>query len=213
MARRTLQRLDSSSGAGLTGLKRRLKLTKLVALRSVVERVATASRTMGYMRASSKEQWEKIRARDIPESMKAELQAWNNGAGIDLESWVGCSGNFSLAVGYATIFWPELTRFEGYILRKGFSEPALRGFEQCEGATRKSVEWVMNHLHIADIQHAGCEDITQDKLVALGTALKEIYEAKLKWQFPESPCVVELFIPEDPGDLLEYQISFWQQVP
>jgi hypothetical protein len=66
---------------------------------------------------------------ETPESMKAELAAWNNGAGIDIESWVGCEGNFSLAVGYTTIFWPEFVVFDGYILRKGFSEASLRGFE------------------------------------------------------------------------------------
>jgi hypothetical protein len=40
-----------------------------------------------------------------PESMKSELAAWNNGAGIAIEPWVGCAGNFSLAVGYASVFW------------------------------------------------------------------------------------------------------------
>jgi hypothetical protein len=147
---------------------------------------------------------------DTPESMKAELAAWNNGAGIDLETWIGCEGNFSLAIGYASVFWPGFTLFEGYILPDGFSEDALRGFEQ-NGRSRKSVEWVMNHLHIADIQHRGCGDVSRDKLFVLGNVLKEIYEAKLNWQFPDRPCKVELFVPEDPDDLTEYQLSFWQK--
>lgn len=147
---------------------------------------------------------------DIPESMKADLGSWNNGSGIDLESWVGCAGNFSLAVGYAAIFWPEFTEFEGYILPKGFSEASLRGFEGRDGSTRKSVEWVMNHRHLQDIQHLSCEDISKDKLIRLGTVLKEIYEAKLQWQFPERPCVVEFFVPDDADDYSQYQISFWQ---
>lgn len=147
---------------------------------------------------------------DIPESMKAELAAWNGGKGIDLESWIGCEGRFALAVGYATIFWPEFVAFDGYILRSGFSETSLRRFESQPGRSRKSVEWVMNHLHIHDIQHVGCTDISKDKFVALGKLLKEIYEAKLKWQFPENPCVVEFHVPEDEGYLRGYQISFWQ---
>ena len=44
---------------------------------------------------------------DIPESMRDELAGWNNDAGISLETWIGCSGNFSLAVGYSSVFWPE----------------------------------------------------------------------------------------------------------
>ena len=147
---------------------------------------------------------------EIPESMKAELAAWNNGQGIDLKSWIGCTGNFSLAVGYASIFWPEFVEFEGYILRRGFSEEAFKGFKS-EGRTDKSVEWVMNHLHIADIQHLGCSDISKDKIILIGNTLKEIHETKLKTEYPESPCTVELYIPHDENDLMEYQLSFWQK--
>jgi len=43
---------------------------------------------------------------DIPESMQQELGAWNNGAGIDLESWIGCMGSYDLAMSYCTLFWP-----------------------------------------------------------------------------------------------------------
>jgi hypothetical protein len=128
---------------------------------------------------------------ETPDSMKAELLAWNNGAGIDLESWVGHQGSFSLAVGYASVFWPEFVEFDGYILRKGFSETSLRGFAAREGSSRQSVEWVMNHLHIADVQSYGCKDISKDKVVLLGKVLKEIYQAKLRCQFPDRPCIVE----------------------
>jgi hypothetical protein len=146
----------------------------------------------------------------LPNSMKAELGAWNNGKGIDLESWIGCMGNFSLAVGYASIFWPEFVEFEGYVLRKGFSKDSLRAFE-AQGTKKKSIEQLMNHLHIADIQHLGCEDISKDKLILIGNVLKEIYEAKLSVKFPTKKTIVEFYQPEsEKEDLTEYQISFWQ---
>ncbi|MDR1935499.1 MAG: hypothetical protein LBS49_07955, partial [Candidatus Accumulibacter sp.] len=119
--------------------------------------------------------------------------------------------NFSLAIGYAAIFWPEFTRHEGYILRKGFNEESLKGFERQEGASRKNTEWIMNHLHIEDIQYLGCPDMTRDKVLVIGHILKEIHEAKLKWQFPDDPCRVEFYISDDQNDLTQYQISFWQQ--
>jgi len=124
---------------------------------------------------------------------------------MELTSKVGSAvkEKFSLAVGYATIFWPAFTLFEGYILPAGFPEDALRGFER-NGTSRKSVEWVMNHLHIADIQHGSCRDISKDKLLVLGNVLKEIYEARLQWQFPDRPSKVGFFIPDDPDDLMEY---------
>jgi len=148
---------------------------------------------------------------ETPESMKSELAAWNNGAGIEIESWIGCEGNFSLAVGYVSVFWPEFILFDGYILRNGFSEASLQGFAQRQGTNRRSVEWLMNHLHIADIQYYGCKDASKDKLLLLGNVLKEIYEARLLWQFPDNPCSVEFYIPEDEDDLMEYQLSFWQK--
>jgi hypothetical protein len=153
---------------------------------------------------------------NIPESMREELQAWNNGKGIDLESWVGCSGSFSLAVGYTTIFCPNFIEFDDYIFvgNEPLDDQAIknvRSFESQEGSTPKSVEWVINHLHIADIQYRGCEDISSDKLLLLGSALKETYAARLAYLFPTKPCVVEFYIPDDPDEFDDYQLSFWQK--
>lgn len=66
----------------------------------------------------------------------------------------------------------------------------------------------MNHLHIEDI-HAVTEDISRDKIVLLGSTLKQLYEAKLRWQFPDRTFIVEFFAPE-PKDLRDYQLTFWQ---
>jgi len=147
---------------------------------------------------------------DVPESMRAELAAWNNGEGIDLESWVGCQGTFGLAVGYASIFWPAFVEFEGLILRAGFSADALHGFRLHEGIDRAGVESVMNHLHLDDIQFLGCPDASPDKLLHLGQVLEQIYAAKLRWQFPERPCRVSLHVPSEATALNAYEITFWQ---
>lgn len=147
---------------------------------------------------------------DIPSSMADELQAWNGGEGIDLEAWVGCEGRFSLAVGYLTVFWPEFELIEGYILRARTTVNSIRSFEGRTGSTRQSVEAVLNHLHLTDIHYLGCPDASVDKILLLGTQLKQIYEAKLAWQFPDRPCTVSLFVPEDKNDLQAYQLTFWQ---
>jgi hypothetical protein len=152
---------------------------------------------------------------NIPESMKSELQAWNNGSGIDLDAWVGCTGNFSLAVGYTTVFCPEFVEFEDYLLAGSEITKELiksvRSFEEGIGSTPMSVEWVVNHLHLFDIQHSGCEDVTADKLIFLGNALKITYESRLQFLFPHRPCVVKFYEPENREALEEYQLSFWQK--
>ncbi|MCL4677882.1 MAG: hypothetical protein KJ017_04715 [Alphaproteobacteria bacterium] len=142
--------------------------------------------------------------------MAKELAKWEGGD-LSLEGWVSMTGNFSFAVGYSEIFWPEFVEFEDYILRKGFSESSLRGFENQENITKAGVECVMNHLHIGDIQHPHCEDLSKDKIIFLGNILKEIYTVKLAWQFPDKPCVVEFYHPEDEEDLIGYQLYFWQK--
>ncbi|WP_323040832.1 hypothetical protein [Gemmobacter sp.] len=147
----------------------------------------------------------------IPTRMTRELMLWNDGRGINLEAWIGCVGNVDLAVGYTTVFWPSFELVGDYVLRAGHSAEALRGFEQQEGATPQSVEWVLNHIHLADIHSTTETEPTPEHLVFLGTVLKEIYSAKLKWQFPDRPCEVEFHIPDDPDDLLNYQLSFWQR--
>jgi len=145
-----------------------------------------------------------------PASMISELSAWSNGKGIDLESWVNCVGDYKLAVGYSTIFWPRFALFEDYILREGFSVESLRGFEKTS-ESKSSVEWVMNHLHIADIHYSDHKNKSEDKIVLLGKTLKEIYEVKLRTQFPDRPCVVDFYEPEDKTNLVEFQLSFWQK--
>ena len=150
-----------------------------------------------------------------------ELPQWNDGAGIDAESWIGCVGNFELATGYSLIFWPGFVRFEGYVLREGFGEgglgeEGLRGFEQQPSpndapieTVRASVEAVMNHVHIADI-HCNVQP-TEAQLRYLGRVLKDIHEVKLRRDFPDLRFVVS-FNDEPNLDLIDYQLTFWQAV-
>lgn len=106
---------------------------------------------------------------DSPPSMQAELSNWNDGVGVDLDSWVGCMGSFSLAVGYAAVFCPDCTLFKDYILRGApLSEQTikvLRGLAARPCSTAQSVEAVMNHLHPDSLQYLGCEDISATSLV------------------------------------------------
>jgi hypothetical protein len=147
---------------------------------------------------------------DVPESMKSELAMWNNGKGISLGHWTANTGNFSLAVGYSELFWPRFVEFEEYVLLEGFGLEGLRSFEQGAGATRRSIEQVMNHFHIADVQHSSCADVSSDKLIILGRRLREIYVAKLAYEFPGRAFSVEFFQPDDPEELDGYQVTFSQ---
>lgn len=145
-----------------------------------------------------------------------ELQAWNGGAGIDAQSWIECVGNYEWATGYSLIFWPSFVRFGDYVLRRGFSEESLRGFERqprpgntSAEAIRASIEAVINHVHIADI-HCNVE-ATEAQLRYLGRVLKDIHEVKLQRDFPSLRFTVS-FNDEPDLDLIDYELSFWQVV-
>lgn len=144
------------------------------------------------------------------EQMASELAEWNNGHGIDLESWISCMGNFSLAVGYAEIFWPEFELYDGYVLRKGFDPDNLRAFEAQPGLDRASIEIVMNHIHIADF-HYGADDISAGKLIRLGEILQQIYQVKLASAFPDREFIVTFLQPEDPEDYINYESHYRQK--
>lgn len=137
-----------------------------------------------------------------------EMRKWNSGAGIDVRSWIGASGNFELLIGYSTIFWPEFVEFEGYVLRAGFSIESLRGFERSCNGDRRRVEGVMNHLHIADI-HCAPDSITKEQVIYIGRILREIYRAKLAWQFPSKRFEVH-FDDSNSECLADYEITFSQ---
>lgn len=148
---------------------------------------------------------------DVPESMREELASVNGGGEeVDLEIWVGLAGRFSLAVGYAAMLWPQFSLVDGYLVREGTTREDITRFGSGSGSTTRSVEAVLNHMHIEHLQYVGCEDCTPDKLRVLGRVLKEMYEAKLAWQFPDRRCIVELHFPDEEHDLSGYQLTFWQ---
>ena len=85
----------------------------------------------------------------------------------------------------------------------------LRDFQQQCGGERKRIEAVMNHLHLDGIQSTSCEDISRDRLLYLGGVLREIYQAKLAWQFPNKRF--EVFFDDSVlMKLADYQITFYQ---
>lgn len=139
-----------------------------------------------------------------------ELPTWNGGEGIDVESWIGCEGDFQHAIGYSVIFWPEFTLHEDMIFGKNFSHEALAGFLKQADGNKTSVEKVMNHLHIVDIHHGGCPDASRERIVYLGNVLKEIYSCKLKCQFPDLRIVV-CFDDTPKENLMDYQLTFYQE--
>jgi hypothetical protein len=137
-----------------------------------------------------------------------ELKEWNNGEGIDVESWIGCVGSFEKAIGYSVVFWPHFVEYDGCILKDNFSRESYDSFMKQHNGDKTLVEAVMNHLHIKDIQCYGCFH-TKEQLIYIGNVLKEIYTCKLKAQFPEKQFEVKFENYEENED--DYEVTFYQK--
>lgn len=140
-----------------------------------------------------------------------ELKDWNDGRGIDVQSWIGCVGDFQKAIGYSTIFWPRFVEIEGCVLRGGLDlENVQQWLKQC-GGNCSAAEATINHLHLEDLHYVGCPDATPERLIYLGRVLKEIYECKLARDFPKRDFVVVFDEPESGRDTTEYILTFYQK--
>ena len=142
-----------------------------------------------------------------------EMAAWNGGAGIDVSSWLSCSGSLELAIAFSTLFWPRFVVFDGCVLFEKFSIGSFNGFMGQTKANRASVESVMNHHHLMDLfSHAAGAAVAEpscEQLEFLGSVLREAWETKLSRDFPDREFTVS-FDRGSPDNLLEYIVTFWQ---
>jgi hypothetical protein len=141
-----------------------------------------------------------------------ELKAWNNGKGIDIDDWISCEGDHKRLIGCARILWPDFVEHDGCIFRgDAIDEENYRAFLKQTKGDKTRVEAVMNHQHIVDLfSRSHHESPTREVVLYLGRLMKEIWQVKLNHDFPGRNINVT-FPEDDPRDLLEYQITFFQQ--
>ena len=125
--------------------------------------------------------------------------------GPDAESWIFNFGNFDLAVGYTLIFWPRFILIDGFVLRHGSTRKNLLEFLEVTNGDLIATQAVMNHIHISDLHF---KDINDAQARYLGRVLREIYQAKLRADFPDRTFVVSF--TDEPGPGLDYELTFWQ---
>src|SRR5262249_657232 len=141
---------------------------------------------------------------DVPMSdLIPETRAWNDGKGIDAKSWLGCVGSFDHAIAYGELFWPDFVEHDGCVFFAGFSEAGYRGFMDHTNGNKKAVQAVMNHRHVLDLFPSDYSNVSKDQIVYLGRLLREIWETKLRRDFPQKNIVVS-FSEDSAVDLLDY---------
>ena len=139
----------------------------------------------------------------------SELARWNDGAGIDLRSWIGTVGRFDHAVGFAAVFWPDFTVHDECLLLQPLNVENYNHWMTETKGDRTAVESVMNHRHIADLFGGSDPQTTPEVLAHLGRVMRDMWSCKLARDFPGRRVTVEL-AGGDSEDLMEHVITFSQ---
>lgn len=138
-----------------------------------------------------------------------EMKDWNGGKGIEIDSWIPCCANHKILVGCARILWPNFFEHDGCIfLGDSVNETNYQAFLKQADGNKQRVEAVMNHQHVA---HLFATELPSRELVLyVGRLMKEIWEVKLRHDFPDRKITV--FFPEkDDLELLDYELTFFQE--
>src|SRR5690349_11931199 len=80
-----------------------------------------------------------------------ELSQWNNGRGIDVDSWLNGIGSFEHAIAYGNLFWPEFVEHDGCIFVGGVNPKNYKAWLKQTRGDKAATERVMNHLHLGDL--------------------------------------------------------------
>lgn len=141
------------------------------------------------------------------EKLIPELPKWNYGGGIDIVSWIKGIGSFEHGIAYGRMFWQDFVEHDDCVLFASFKESTYLGFMKQTAGNKEAVELVMNHRHISD--YFPNQKPTTDQLIYFGRLLKEIWEAKLRHDFPTRNVIVE-FYEKECDSIEEYEITFFQ---
>jgi hypothetical protein len=143
----------------------------------------------------------------ISEELIPELALWNDGAGIAAAEWICGEGRADHALGFCALFWPEIRRFEGYVLREPINEEHLRGWESSGTRSRQEIEAAMNAQFLEGVFPADPAPLPlmARQLDRLARIMVDMLTAKLAMAFPDSRFSV--FVIDD-GD--DFAVSFHQ---
>jgi hypothetical protein len=135
---------------------------------------------------------------------------WNEGKETGVWEWRYLTGDYSQAIAYGELFWPDFQAHDGCVLwAEGFDESNYNAFMEQTSGNRRAVEAVMNHVHIAYLFDSLRVDPTTDQMVYLGRLLREIWSVKLRHDFPDRRFVVH-FEEDSSEDDIGYEITFYQ---
>jgi predicted oxidoreductase (fatty acid repression mutant protein) len=109
---------------------------------------------------------------------------------------------------YQEMFWPDFIEHDGCVFL-AFNRNAYQQWHRQTGGDRRKIESLMNHRHVVDLLPKAVESPTRGLVILFGQLLRDVWDAKLRRDFPTRKFCVS-FPPEERIDLTDYEITFYQ---
>jgi hypothetical protein len=147
---------------------------------------------------------------DILPTLRDMRATWT-GPTIGLWSFLDFKGSMELGYAFASLFWPELTEFQGGIfVAEQFGEDSFDQWMESLNGSLTKVEAVMNHVHVHDLFLNAASDDNLPRLVErrFAASLAGCWRAAAAAQFPDLPIQVECDTEIDP-DVHDYEVTLF----
>lgn len=127
-----------------------------------------------------------------------------------IDYWTSANARFDHFVLYARMIWPEFIEHDDCVFfADGFSPESYQEWRKQLDKAR--TEAILNHRHITDEFINSAFKPNLEIILYIGRYLKEVWTEKLKRDFPSRRFIVSFpEEPHSPGDLVSYEISFFQ---
>lgn len=119
-----------------------------------------------------------------------ELKTVNEGKPLPIEIWLEWIGEYTHAIAYLTLFWPEFIEYEGCVFIGREPPETYQEWKEKFKGNVKSIEEMLNHHHLFDV--FGLKQGTPEQILFLGRKLKELWFLKLTRDYPDKKFIVEL---------------------
>jgi hypothetical protein len=127
-----------------------------------------------------------------------------------LQNYIETRGTLELAVAFSRLFWPEFIARNGCIVRAdGFSPENFDRWWTETGGNRRSIECSLNVVHVADLVPSDVTELDPSVLDYLGSAIAEMWHARLGQLFPQRRFEVKyspISDQADSGSVVAYQL-------
>jgi hypothetical protein len=128
--------------------------------------------------------------------------------------WAFDTTSLESAIGFSELFWPPFIEYDSMVFRgdSPVSPDARKNIANWTASAkgeRWKVEQMLNHEHLIDLFSERYRQGQSDKIIYLARVVREMWEAKLKLDFPNRSFVVDLHVPPT-DDIAEWQITFYQ---